>query len=125
MSVNKDIIYRKLEALHTSPFRAKFHLGPKEREIISKKSRMVIRQHAHELINKRLAPALPEKDGKQTPFKGHPVFIAQHATATCCRGCLLKWHNIPKSRRLKDIEQEYIVDFIDEWITQELASPKN
>ncbi len=29
--------------------------------------------------------AEPRNDGKQTPFRGHPVFTAQHATATCCR----------------------------------------
>jgi hypothetical protein len=33
-------------------------------------------------------------------MRGHPVFIAQHATATCCRGCLAKWHDIPAGRAL-------------------------
>ena len=32
-------------------------------------------------------PSRKTTDGK-TPMRGHPVFIAQHATATCCRGCL-------------------------------------
>ncbi|MCP9485713.1 MAG: DUF4186 domain-containing protein [Gaiellaceae bacterium MAG52_C11] len=40
------------------------------------------------MIAQRVAPAAPRKDGKQTPYRGHPVFVAQHATATCCRTVL-------------------------------------
>jgi exodeoxyribonuclease V alpha subunit len=47
---------------------------------------------------------------------GHPVFIAQHATATCCRGCILKWHRIEKDRALNDVEMEFIVALIMGWI---------
>ena len=47
-----------------------------------------------EIIFKREAPAFIHNDGKQTPTKGHPVFVAQHATATCCRECIRKWHKI-------------------------------
>lgn len=80
----------------------------------------VLRQHAHDLIIKRLAPEEPLKDGKQTPVKGHPVFVAQHATGCCCRGCLLKWHDIPKHRELSDEEVEYIVKVLLEWIARDL-----
>ena len=59
-------------------------------------------------------------DGKQTPMKGHPVFIAQHATATCCRGCLYKWHKFPKNTLLTASQQEYIVNIIMEWIKRQL-----
>ena len=73
-----------------------------------------------EIIFKREAPAFIPNDGKQTPTKGHPVFVAQHATATCCRGCLEKWHRIPKGRELTWEEQEYVVDVIMEWISREM-----
>jgi hypothetical protein len=109
-----------LDALGKSRFRAKFHLTGTERAMVMVKGRGLIRQHAADLIGKRLAPAHPSNDGKQTPFKGHPVFIAQHATATCCRGCLQKWHKIPKGRELTKSEQEYIVNLIDAWIRREL-----
>ena len=33
--------------------------------------------------------------------KGHPVFIAQHATASCCRGCLWKWYSIEKRSEVR------------------------
>src|SRR3954471_2986284 len=71
-----------------------------------------IRKHAHDLIAKKLAPAEPHKDGKQTPYRGHPVFVAQHATGTCCRTCLQRNHEIPKGRPLTTEEREYVVDVI-------------
>lgn len=78
--------------LSRSKFRSRFRLGMKERQYCLEKGAPVIEQHAADFVAKRLAPALPANDGKQTPMRGHPVFIAQHATATCCRGCLAKWH---------------------------------
>lgn len=75
--------------------------------------------HAYDFITKRLAPKNPLNDGKQTPFKGHPVFTSQHATATCCRGCLSKWHKIEKDKELTKEEIDYIVSVIMEWIKRE------
>ena len=72
--------------------------------------------HARDFIGRRLAPALPANDGKQTPFKGHPVFVAQHATATCCRTCLEKWHRIPQGRELTAAEQDHVVRAIAMWL---------
>ena len=117
---NKELINKRLDALKLSTFRAKFNLAGIEREMVIKKGRGTIRRHAGELVKKRLAPALPYKDGKQTPFKGHPVFVAQHATAVCCRTCLLKWHKVPKGRELTNTEQAYVVSVIDTWIDREL-----
>jgi hypothetical protein len=72
----------------------------------------------------RLAPASPPNDGKQTPFRGHPVFVAQHATATCCRTCLNKWHHIPAGRELTADEQGYAVAVIGEWLRRQPAIPQ-
>ena len=69
---------------------------------------------------KRLAPAIIANDGKQTPMRGHPIFVAQHATGCCCRGCLEKWHHIPKGRPLTLQEQEYIVQILMTWIEKQL-----
>ncbi|WP_366508980.1 DUF5131 family protein [Ruminococcus sp.] len=102
--------------LSRSDFRSRFHLTEKDKTYISEKSLDVIRSHAKDFIEKRLSPENPENDGKQTPMKGHPVFIAQHATACCCRGCIEKWHNIPSGKVLTKAEQEYITDVIMEWI---------
>ena len=110
-----------LEKLSKSKFRNSFHLKDKERNYIKEKGIETIEKHARDFISKRLAPAYPLNDGKQTPMKGHPVFIAQHATATCCRGCLYKWYHIPKNKVLTEKEQEYIVNVIMMWIKKELT----
>ena len=94
--------------LSRSKFRSRFRLGMKERQYCLEKGAPVIEQHAADFVAKRLAPALPANDGKQTPMRGHPVFIAQHTTATCCRGCLAKWHNIPQGVSLSEEQQRYI-----------------
>ncbi len=105
-----------------SSFRMRFHIRGKEREYALSKGRETIEKHAYDFIAKRLAPAYPANDGRQTPMKGHPVFIAQHATGCCCRGCLEKWHGIPKGRAMSDTEINYTVSVIMRYIDSELDS---
>ncbi len=81
-----------------------------------------MRAHAAEIIAERLAPTEPRNDGRQTPYRNHPVFVAQHATATCCRGCLETWHGIAKGHRLDRAERAYVVEVIGRWIDRELAT---
>jgi hypothetical protein len=104
------------EALKRSEFRSRFQLGGKEAAYLKTKGLETILEHARDFVTERLAPAEPANDGKQTPMRNHPVFIAQHATATCCRGCLEKWHRIPKGRALSDREIHYVVDVIRRWL---------
>jgi hypothetical protein len=103
------------------PFRAKFHLRGRDRATASLRGLPTMRAHAAELIASRLAPAAPRNDGRQTPYRGHPVFVAQHATATCCRTCLSRWHGIEAGRVLTKEERAYVVDVIGRWIELELA----
>ena len=79
------------DKLARSKFRSKFKLGTKEIKYIKNKGLETIRSHAQDFISTRIAPTDIPNDGKQTPMRGHPVFIAQHATAICCRGCIEKW----------------------------------
>jgi hypothetical protein len=74
---------------------------------------------AADLLMKRSGAPSPRNDGKQTPFKGHPVFVAQHATATCCRGCLAKWHGIGKGQALRPDELAHIVAVIERWLRKQ------
>ena len=106
--------------LSQSKFRSSFSMKANDRSYVSEKGMDKVREHACDFIRKRLAPAEIANDGKQTPMRGHPVFVAQHATATCCRGCLEKWHHIPKGRELTETEQEYVVNVIMEWIRREM-----
>ena len=78
-----------------------------------------IRSHALDFVRTRLAPAQIPNDGKQTPMRGHPVVLAQHATGCCCRGCLYKWHRIPAGVQLTEEQQKYIVDVLMAWIERE------
>jgi len=103
-------------ALSKSKFRSRFRLKPKETAYLQEKGIEVVTEHARDFVKKRLASAKPKNDGKQTPMKGHPVFVAQHATATCCRKCLAKWHYIPQARPLNKKEIEYIVSIIYTWL---------
>ncbi len=111
---------RILERLSHSKFRNSFHLKQKDKEYIKVKGIDIIKSHAYDFINNRIKPSFIENDGKQTPYKGHPVFIAEHATATCCRGCIEKWYNIPKNRDLTLEEVDYFVSIIMDWIRKEL-----
>lgn len=118
MDKYQDIIDQTLQKLKKSPFRAKFSLSEKEIRYLKKNGMAVIRSHAEDFIQKRLAPAEIPNDGKQTPMRGHPVFIAQHATATCCRKCLYQWHKIKPGKALNEEEQKFVIALILEWIKQ-------
>ncbi len=109
-----------LERLAKSKFRSSFHLKEKDLLYIKDKGLDKIEDHAYDFINKRLKPKIIPNDGKQTPWKGHPVFIAEHATATCCRSCLYKWHHISKDKELSIEEVDYIVRVIMAWIKNEV-----
>ena len=112
-----DTVFSKLAR---SPFRAKFRLNAKDRAYLEERGLDMMRSHARDFIGNRLAPADPANDGRQTPMRGHPVFVAQHATATCCRSCLAKWHGIPAGRELTAEEREHIVNAIERWLTEGL-----
>jgi len=114
-----------LELLKRSSFRSKFKLTDRDRQYIQDKSIETIKDHAFKFINSRIAPGFPKNDGKQTPMKGHPAFIAQHATATCCRGCLQKWHKIQKGRALSDNEVGFVVNLIIGWIEKQIGGGEN
>ncbi|KRW93119.1 DUF4186 domain-containing protein [Paracoccus sp. MKU1] len=119
MTIQDDVF----ERLARSAFRSRFRLGPKERAYADARGRGTIAAHARDFIAARLAPADPPNDGRQTPMRGHPVFVAQHATACCCRSCLQKWHRIPQGRMLSPEEQAWIVDLLMRWIDREMGFP--
>jgi hypothetical protein len=116
-----DALDERIADIGKHPFRAKFHLRGRDAATVQLRGSATIRQHARELVAKKLAPAQPHKDGTQTPYRGHPVFVAQHATATCCRNCLERNHGIEKGRELTVAEQAYVVDVVCRWIERDLG----
>lgn len=107
------------QALDQSSFRRQFRLEGRELDYLLSKGLETILEHAAGFIEQRLAPANPPNDGRQTPKRNHPVFIAQHATGTCCRGCLQKWHDIPRGRELREDEKRYVVGVIEQWLARQ------
>ena len=105
-----------LVKLQKSAFRAKFHLTEKDKQYVKDKGMNTVREHAADFVRQRLAPAVIPNDGKQTPMRGHPVFVAQHACACCCRGCLNKWYKVPIGTELNENQQERIVNLLMAWI---------
>jgi hypothetical protein len=123
--MNKDID-KLLDSLNRSKFRGSFHLNNKMKLYVKDKGIDKIKSDAYDLISKRVGSANPLNDGKQTPMKQvHPVFIAQHATGTCCRGCIEKIHGIPKGKSLTNEEIDYIVEVIIRWIKREIGEYGN
>jgi hypothetical protein len=111
--------------LTRSPFRRRFRLGPKDQACLAQKTLAVILEHGRKFLQERLAPAEPQNDGRQTPMRGHPIFVAQHATATCCRGCLEKWHHIPRGRELSEQEIDYVLAVISRWLNGQMGRADN
>ena len=124
MNNKKQIINNKLLELSKSKFRSSFHLRKYMIKYIDKNGMDKILSHTYDFVDQKLV-VLNNNDGKQTPMKGHPVFIAMHACACCCRGCLEKWHHIPKERRLSNKEVNYVVSIIIEWIKKEYYDGNN
>lgn len=117
MQTRSEALYK----LSKSKFRSSFHLKDKDKDYVRNKGMDVIRNHACDFVKEKLAPAFPKNDGKQTPMKGHPVFIAQHACGCCCRGCLNKWYKVPKGVALTPLQQEKIVNLLMSWIEKEMS----
>ena len=118
--MKSNVINNKLLSLSKSKFRSSFHLRKYMIEYINEHGIDKIREDAYFFIRNRLSDTSKFIDGKQTPMKGHPVFIAEHATATCCRDCLNKWYGIEKNRLLTEHEIDFCVELIMNWIEKEL-----
>jgi exodeoxyribonuclease V alpha subunit len=101
-----------------SKLRSQFKMTDEESAYAKSRGKEILTKHAYDFLIKRLAPAQPQNEGRQTPMKGHPVFIAQHATGTCCRECLEKWHKIKRGAKLKNGEIDYVVSVVMKWITE-------
>ena len=118
----KNNIEDLLDSLSKSKFRGSFHLNKKMKDYVKEKGFDKIKLDARDLITKRIAPENPNNDGKQTPMRQvHPVFIAQHATGCCCRGCLERIHGIKKGHELSSEEIEYVVNTLMLWIQREMS----
>jgi hypothetical protein len=116
--IDIEAAFHKLAA---SAFRRKFRLQGRELAYLRTWGLPHVLKHGRELLAKRLALAEPANDGRQTPWRNHPIFVAQHATATCCRGCLEKTHGLAKGVALSEDEMRYVMRVLERWLVQFLA----
>ncbi len=100
-----------------------FKLEDSDKEYVYSRGEDILKLHATDFVRKRLASAKPKNDGRQTPTKGHPVFVAQHATGTSDRGRLNTFHGIKDGVALTDEEIDYVVDIILRWIKEQAGEP--
>ena len=107
--------------LARSAFRRKFRVQGRELAYLQMWGIPHVMKQAAELIRKRVAPEVIPNDGRQTPWRNHPVFVAQHATATCCRGCLEKTHGIAKGHALTEEEVAYVLQVIERWLSTNIG----
>jgi len=110
-------------ALERSRFRNRFRLSAREAAYLNEKGLEVILRHARDFVTKRLADAYPINDGRQTPMRNHPIFVAQHATGTCCRKCLEKWHYIRKGEQLTKADVDYVIEVLRRWLVEQDVQP--
>jgi len=113
-------IEQALARLQRSRFRSGFHLSAADRDYVRAKGEETIRSHAAQFVLERLAPAEPDNDGRQTPWRGHPAFVAMHACGCCCRGCLNRWYRVEKGIPLTEEQQKKIVNLLMAWIDGEM-----
>lgn len=108
--------------LRRSSFRQKFRLAGKELAYLQTWGLAHVMKQAGDIIDRRVGVASPPNDGKQTPWRNHPVFVAQHATATCCRGCIQKIHEIPAGQPLSADERAHVLAVLERWLGGQASS---
>jgi len=114
-----DDLDQLFDRLARSSFRSRFRLSVRDRAYLEARGLGTVLVHARDFVDQRLGAAEPANDGKQTLYRGHPVFVAQHATASCCRGCLAKWHGIAKGRALEEADKVRILAVIERWLREQ------
>ncbi|HEX8171231.1 MAG TPA: DUF4186 family protein [Thermoanaerobaculia bacterium] len=115
--IDLDAAFARLAA---SAFRRKQRLYGRELAYLQMWGIPHVMKQAEEILRKRVAAAEPRNDGRQTPWRNHPVFVAQHATGTCCRGCIAKTYEIEKGHALTDEELRLLLGAIERWLTSQL-----
>lgn len=111
-----------LEKVAESDYRAEIDLGPEDMDYVNSRGFDMMVRHAHDFVERRLGPARPRNEGKQTPLKGHPLFLAQHATGADSRAALSEYHGIAEGKKLSRQQMDYVTDVVLRWLEERLAA---
>ncbi len=118
-----DSDWRKLlEKVAKCDYRAEIDLGAEDIEYINSRGFDMMIKHAQDFVERRLGPARPRNEGKQTPLKGHPLFLAQHATGSDSRRALSEYHGIAEGKELSRQQIDYVTDVVLRWLEERLAA---
>jgi Domain of unknown function (DUF4186) len=87
------------------------------REVIAKRTKGAIRSRVYGVPG--------DWDGTQTtmdPAKGAQIYHwGMHATACCCRKCMLYWHGVPLDRELTENELAYFSELVWAYVCQRMG----
>ena len=102
-------------------------IDPKAIQNARKRGKNLILDRAKEIITKKIAK-IPEGyyDYLCTKKEGSEIInYAQHATGTCCRNCLERWHNIPQDIILSEKQVDYCVGLVKLYIEDRIPDLNN
>lgn len=109
-------IFRRLNC---SKVCCKFKLKDDQWDYLAKRGFDSILLEGRTLIVKIFSEEAKHHSCKVAPVQNHPIFTALHATGTCCRSSLEKWHKIPKNKELREKDIFYILLVVKEWIIRQ------
>jgi hypothetical protein len=109
----------KTKGYKYNKFNQSFHLNYQEKQYIKQQGYLTLEKQAKHIITSKLKTK-PTNDGRQTPFRGNPIFKAQHATACSSRKAIQRWHRIPSYRQLTEEEIHHLTNKIMTWIRKEM-----
>lgn len=93
-------------------------INPKAILRAKKRGLKAIRERAKQIVSKKIGhPPVSRWDYRNCPQEGTEVIeYGRHATATCCRPCLERWHNIPQNAFLTEEQIKYCVDLVELYV---------
>ena len=111
-----------LVRLLCSNFRSRFHLKAQDKQYIHEKGWNTIADHAADFVSRRLAPAEPKNDGKQTPCAGircsSRSTLPPAAAGAVWRSGTAFLQGVPLSAE----QQVYIVGMLMSWMRREMEN---
>lgn len=77
-----------------------------------RKGKIELFETAEHIIRKNIAKPADVYGNLATSIEGNAIHYAQHATATCCRKCIEKWHGIPLDQTLTEDQIVYFTKLV-------------
>lgn len=116
-----DDVENTFEALKYEFIRHHYWHKPFDEKAINyalKKGKIELLKTVEQRIRSSVKAPADAFDGRRTKWEGNPIHYGQHATATCCRKCIERWHDISRDVELTEKQIKYfthlVVMFLEE-----------